>query len=256
MREIFHNISSLAQKCSLDHAYARAQTSKEFVNSVKTLALVFNTDNLAGCGFMSTAASPLIILKTTQERVYFLDIHLHSLVMKHTPVMREGYMITGKQAAAFSRGVKCFMEMILPPSVNLSLWGVEVHGLRWRARNISYFPSAPGWCLSLIHFCLLLSYLERNRRIVEERWSWGQIISIFFIFFFVIWKNGQCWTYKSSRERFIWAQSVGWGLPVDLAWVEFPLSEVRSLAVAVSLFNTVPGSCAMPPTLFGKELKY
>lgn len=41
-------------------------------------------------------------------------------------------------------------------------------------------------------------------------------------------------------------------------WCELIFHSVRSggLAVAVSLFSTVPASCAMPPTLFGKELKY
>lgn len=57
---------------------------------------------------------------------------------------------------------------------------------------------------------------------------------------------------KGSSECRVWAKDC------PLIWHELSFHSVRSggLAVAVSLFSTVPGSCAMPPTLFGKELKY
>lgn len=43
-----------------------------------------------------------------------------------------------------------------------------------------------------------------------------------------------------------------------MIWQELIFHSARSggLAVAVSLFSAVPGSRAMPPTLFGKELNY
>ena len=57
---------------------------------------------------------------------------------------------------------------------------------------------------------------------------------------------------KALSEHRVWAEDC------PLIWRESSFLSVRSggLAVAVSLFSTVPGSCAMPPTLFGKELKY
>lgn len=97
-------------------------------------------------------------------------------------------------------------------------------------------------------------------RIIKERWCWWKMISSS-----VKWKNGQCWIYpyiylyiykKSALEASSEPRECAEDCP--LIWRELIFHSVRSggLAVVVSLFSAVPGSCVMPPTLFGKELKY
>lgn len=80
-------------------------------------------------------------------------------------------MKTGKQAAAFSQRVNCFIKMILPPSVRLSLWGgIKVYSLRYKCIRLSKAKNSLSlvcsvFVCSLIHLfrrCLLSSCLERN----------------------------------------------------------------------------------------------
>ena len=89
----------------------------------------------------------------------------------HTHTHQEGeiYIIRGKQAAAVSQGVNCFIKMIIRHCDKLTDGGSKVHTFRYKCLHASTAKNSLSlvcsiFC-SLIHFirCLLSSCLERKR---------------------------------------------------------------------------------------------
>lgn len=125
--------------------------------------------------------------------------------------------------------------------------GIKVFGRRYKyvSSNWSYLVcSIVVW--ALIHLF--------NKRL---SWcSWERTWALWVIFFL----NGRnCWClfYTKAALKALTGCRV-WAEDCPLIWRELIFHSVRSggLAVAVSLFSTVLGSCAMPPTLLWKELKH
>lgn len=75
---------------------------------------------------------------------------------------REIYIITGKQAAAVSQGVNCFMKRIIMHSDGLTDGGNKVCGFRYACAHVSKAKYSFSLMWVNLFRCLLSSSLERD----------------------------------------------------------------------------------------------
>lgn len=76
--------------------------------------------------------------------------------------------MTGKQAAKYGRGLICFIKVILPPSVNLSLRGAELCGRGYEGIRVSTTINSSSH-LSPVLVCSLSPFFHQAEPENHER---------------------------------------------------------------------------------------